>query len=1205
MKQIRLLLIPVLFLLFLPAVHSGSAIIGESQLLNNLMNTAGTGLLRYQSFIPTKTGFLTNISLYMDNEGTPVETANLTIWTLDGGDDLNVLQCQFKDILPAQVTTERWLNISPTANCVLTQGTTYAFVVWGEYQADINTFKFGQQDDDGSAYSDGVAASCVGDFTCVFGLTPNRDFKFITLYNSTDREPPLPDATLISINVTNVTSEGGLGQLVNISDPFCRGTGCHLPRTNDTTLTLRATSNASAIAALIDHGIRLNYSDMIIYNSASECSTTGGIEHTCTLTSDNATNRTGVHNFCIGAKNADNFENLSCAFEFAVNITDPIKPNTTLLTPADDASFILGINNTNINFNFTATDNIDRNFTTKLYIDDVLKVTNSTYLNGTNVSYLFDETVFGTHTWYVDSTDSYGNINQSETRSFVIKKTANITIFLDGQNNTRRYEYPVRRTIGGAIVVTARVVNITIIIDENVRTCITIDDQVNLSCNIGNWSYLFNVTELKQDRIFNGSLRVNMSQGINNISIDADNLSDVLFFTVNITGYELLSQYPEGIEIDVDKDGKSEVVLPGKLRGNIVETNTFLADNLNRSRYNVSFQTGGSTTILINVTSEENLINFSMEVSGSDLDAENEFSYAENFSGKGVGFNDTLSYQTDAPMGIFDDFVTNVSGRWDAGLCGLTYQSNGLHMVCGASNIELLSYSDEAADLRNSSIVGLFYEWSGSCGAGGGSVGNFLYATDGTSKVTLFPVSKFVGVGSSSDKYNVTLEKTVFDDTTWRVIVNGISKGNYDLSSLNFNNHISLIWQPISGGVCSVSMVLNNFTLSGAWLNRSTNNGIYKSTGNITSNVLTVTEKNISRAIITSAIDYKPANTDIDYYLSNTCNYTNPIFESATPGIIHTFNTIGNELCWRATLNSSVNITSPIIRKLIVEIIKGLLVNVSADFGSDGDTDWFYNGVLNSTTSPKVVNGTLEDLNTYRRENCLGSLVCEYPITLSSLTGGTLEIAKVNTTVKVSDIDFNISKVQNKSIVNMSFIFKKGLLELSGINLNFMGQKNFTINATHNVSDTILEDKDSQIVWFRNSKFNWSLPYTFTRDIVPYGIRTVNSTNVTPFGQTAVIPIINISNLAQNAFNIGLKINQTFSCLEIKALNSSNKNQIKDYGINLTNSIQNFAGNITKGKSQGIWLFYDLYNCNPSTMRFLRPKIEYESCCRQCISCWN
>ncbi len=1025
------------------------------------------------------------------------------------------------------------------------------------------------------------------------------------------------DYTPVNITLINLTSEGGLGLIIFNGSSEELGKDSGDAKTNSTTPSFGIVTNASATCALLDLGITKNYTDSIAYNANSECSTTGGTFHFCTLTTDNATARTGLHNFSVSCKNADGVGETLTSGNFTVNITDPIPPNITLYTPENNAFFILGDNNTNIDFNFSATDNVDENFSFKLYIDDVLKITNTTYLNGTNVTYRFDVTTIGIHTWYLNTTDSYNNKNQSFTNTFIVAKTANITILLDGDDGTGKYEYPKRRSNkNGSVSVTKRIVNITTLSDEETTICISIDDYINLSCNAGGWSYYYNVTELRQDRVLNGSTIVNMSEGTNYVAMRSDNTSDILYLTINLTGYRVSGKYPEGVEIDIDKDNKSELKLPGKLRDNVIETFTFIANGKNRSAYNTTFQAGGSVTITINVSSVANLQNFSVEVLGSDLDAENEFKHIEHFNGtiESKGINDSLSYKVDAPLGYFDDFKTNTS-RWSlsggSGGCTLDYEITGdenLESSCFGNEDEYLNYDDKAGDLRNSSKAEILFTWY-NAGSGGDDVGSaslIIYATDGTNRVALksYENDWGSGAGSQTFHYNITPVKMSEDYKNWQVLQNGSFQSNIDISPLDFDKQIKLEFYMAGGNKVASTISLYHIKWSGAWLNRSTNNGTYQHSGNYTSVVLNKTETNISRAILTASV-YEPEDTKINFYLSNTCNYTDPIFESATSGVQHTFNTIGNEICYRAELNSSINITSPIVRKVTVEIVKSSLENISADFGSNGVINWRFDGTLNSTSSPKVVNGSLIDFETYREDNCVDDLVCSYPVTFSVLIGSVLEIRDVNTTINLENIELNKSKVVNKSIVNMTISFIGGLLKLSGIDLNFMGNKNFTINATHNVNSTYLQGKASQIAWFVHSRFNWSLPYTFTSAIVPYGIRTVNSTNVTPFGQTLTIPIINITNYAPHAIDIGLKINRTFDCLEVRALNSSNTSLIGTYGINLTNSTHTFKTNISKGSHQGIWLFYDLYNCDPSVARSLRLNIEEESCCLGCKRCWN
>jgi len=132
------------------------------------------------------------------------------------------------------------------------------------------------------------------------------------------------DTTPAEIILGNLTSEGGLGQIINLSNPFCHdadSVGCKVPKTNDTTPSFFFISNEDADGAIIDRNRNLNFTD--ITAGSSQCSTTGVQIHTCTLDAANATAVSGLHNFSVSLRNAAGLENLSATLFFLVNITDP------------------------------------------------------------------------------------------------------------------------------------------------------------------------------------------------------------------------------------------------------------------------------------------------------------------------------------------------------------------------------------------------------------------------------------------------------------------------------------------------------------------------------------------------------------------------------------------------------------------------------------------------------------------------------------------------------------------------------------------------------------------------------------------------------------------------------------------------------------------------------------------------------------------
>ena len=919
----------------------------------------------------------------------------------------------------------------------------------------------------------------------------------------------------------NVTSEGGEGQQINWSDKQCLGTGCVIPKTNDTTFTIECTTNEAATCAIIDLNRNLNYSD--IKAGAPECSTTGSFKQTCTLPTANKTG-IGLHNFSLGCKDISGNENLtSTSGKLLINITS----GPTLI------------------------------------------------------------------------------------------------VYLDSFNGSKKYEFPITRS--GTVV--ARVVNITIEADGFGTTCLTIEDQINLSCQDDRiWNYYFNITKVVIEFFSNNLRKINLTTGDDYADFLMDNSTDIIEFTVNATGYGI-SGYPENVEIDVDQDGKKEILMPGQLRGKSIITDTFLADNAVRTRYNISFLSGGSAIINTNTSTVSGITNLTFFVSGYELDEKNEFSYTEYYNGTDGSkpFNETLSYNIDAPLGIFDDFTTNnsiwsftqtkgsvppklsytaISGR-------LRYEQKD-PSGSGTNQESTLIYSDAAGDFRNSSRIEFLFDYTlhiSGCGdnpPGGRNAFLEFRITDGTSNVFLksyeLPSATQSGA-TQSDSLNYSLiNKDYTNDKKWELFINGSSQGNKELD-FDFTKQIKLqilgrVADFCGGGTYS-RVDLDTIKWSGGWLNRSTNNGTYKSDGNLTQCVQS-TPTDVSRTLI-EVSDNKPAGTDIEYYLTNEGGNANPIFGRTIPGVIHTYTTIGNSICVRSVLSSTVNQSSPVVRKMRISVTQGSLENISVDFGCDGDSDWELLEVLNSSNSPKFVNGSMNDLVNYFTNNCAGDLVCDYPACITSVTGGTIEIANVSSVVQAINMDLNVTKAVSKTKINMSVIFTNGVVELSGLNLDFKGHKNYTANVTSYSSG--IERKVSHIIQVIYSKFNRTLPYTFTTTIIPYnGLNSVNSTNITPFGQTILIPILNFTGEAKESFSIGMSLNQTLSCLQSEIRNNSNTSLV---GINMTSTISTILNLTSPIGSKGAWAWFHLYDCNATDLRYIRLKYNEESCCSECSPCWD
>ncbi|MDD5485933.1 MAG: Ig-like domain-containing protein, partial [Methanocellales archaeon] len=91
-------------------------------------------------------------------------------------------------------------------------------------------------------------------------------------------------------------------------------------------------------------------------------------------------------------------------------------------------------NSTTINFNWTATDNFDTSLLCNLTIDGVVNASNIVSPNATLTNHTVSGFAEGTHYWNVTCTDNAGNVNTSETRSFIIDRTPP-TVLIDTPTN--------------------------------------------------------------------------------------------------------------------------------------------------------------------------------------------------------------------------------------------------------------------------------------------------------------------------------------------------------------------------------------------------------------------------------------------------------------------------------------------------------------------------------------------------------------------------------------------------------------------------------------------------------------------------------------------------------------------------------------------------------------------------------------------------
>ena len=117
---------------------------------------------------------------------------------------------------------------------------------------------------------------------------------------------------------------------------------------------------------------------------------------------------------------------------FSISFTDLIPPSILLNFPSNGSN----MSTTAINFNWTASDNLDTNVTCNLTIDGTVNASNITSLNNTPTNRSVSGFVDGNHSWNVTCWDHSNNTNTSQTRSFTIDTTPPSITIVSPANTT-------------------------------------------------------------------------------------------------------------------------------------------------------------------------------------------------------------------------------------------------------------------------------------------------------------------------------------------------------------------------------------------------------------------------------------------------------------------------------------------------------------------------------------------------------------------------------------------------------------------------------------------------------------------------------------------------------------------------------------------------------------------------------------------------
>ena len=1180
----------------------------------------------YQTFTCSRAMNLTNLTFSITTVGTPTKPTEVLIYSTSIG-LINILIANWTPI-PASFDPSSFTEFNSSGNVSCALGQVLGVVL---HTGNAANNQHSWADDGVGTYANGTGGYANGNLG---GFTPQtNDRWFKTWFNWTGASPPAPpDTSPAGFINCSMTSEGLPGYRINISNGFCAGVGCNVPRTNDTTPTVSCYLNKTGNMTIIDLGANLNYTD--IYRGNANGGNGTGDFVTATLNDTNRT-RVGLQTFCLAAVDANGNQNGSCTWRGFFNITKASGPNTTLNGPPNGVSFRLDVNNT-ITFNYTTNDTYDPTLSCVGYINNVAVYTNTSTLNATPTIFRSTQGV-GSYTWYVNCTDSFNNVNQSEIRTFTVNAIASVACTLNGSHSNKSYEQYLTR-IGLPYAI-----NYTCTVQPNATICVDYDYMINWSCFTGNFTLLINVSALNNTKFVNGTFAINSSTPYN-ITIKQDNNTDIISIAFKIQGY---SPYPTNVFLSFSN--KTIFAFPGKIKETEAEYNEFIYSGVKYNATNITVALGGTGIIQSNTSNSLPMKNATIYVSGYNLDGNNEFTKTITFTLPNPQ-NTSLSIHADAPLGVFDDFVSNnsiwggdestyevieISGikRRDLsyGPTGLSTSSDVFKVQCGGDVETIDMYtipSSTLFDWRNISVIVMDFVYDNNREANGKSE-NKIYLTDGTNRLETWSITRASGTGQSptrsSDYARVYFTK--ISDTQFTISGNVTCSncggnanggGTFSTTSLDANEQWTFEFYTkaevdVLSSNCQkdnfAQFILRQINQSGIWLQRNTTNGTYYSVGNSSYCALNVTPNNVSK-IVLEWNQFKPAGTDVFAYVSNTCNSSQPIWENTISGQSHTFATVGNNIGVRFALNSSTNISSPTITSFTAQVVKSSISNISLDCDGDVDPEWTYEGALNSTTSPKVANCSIFN-------SCASGLTCMRTFTFTSDGGGILSIDNVSITQSLAELTVvNKTPFEFTTYWNISAAANANGAALRAYDLvvKFNGSQNKTLFAHTAESSSLLLGTDNLTALIYFSKLKSTFPKGVTyfqpqptsnnqRNIPIYG-QTIRACNTFTSAKCAVTstPIFNVSSYAYDLpFDLYINTNVSY--------NTSCFNYSFDLGVNRTTALQTnttpqlMASSIQKvetnvNNSKRIFGFVDYYNATQSCEREVKTNVfEWRGYC--------
>ena len=275
---------------------------------------------------------------------------------------------------------------------------------------------------------------------------------------------------------------------------------------------------------------------------------------------------------------------------------------------------------------------------------------------------------------------------------------------------------------------------------------------------------------------------------------------------------------------------------------------------------------------------------------------------------------------------------------------------------------------------------------------------------------------------------------------------------------------------------------------------------------------------------------------------------------------------------------------------------QGFPENISIDLGSDGIIEGTINGSLNNTNSPQNfeygnygLSGKISALR-YISDN-----MALFPITIFSQSVGQIDLSNLTFSYNPNPISLNSTLFQNQlsyltnfGEINLTINATEGIVNFTDLKFDYAGG-NKTYQVLAHTNDYSVNTSLNLTYYYSKWNYEWVPPSV---EWIYFAPSTFNSKNVSAYGQTDLLPLLNLTNYGYGNKNTTLSIymNDTLSCVNTTLSITENKSDgflLNDSWLNITEMEYLETVNIS------LWADYE---CNYSNWYLFQPYIYFRQC---------